>query len=178
MPRRVPVLRPAPDAEEEWRALAKCQGYLFSSYGRAARLLRNGKLRLLSGCLCGAGYRAISCAVGDGIYQRVYIHRGVLEVFSGACPKGMEARHLNGDKLDNRLCNLAWGTPAENAYDKVAHGTVSKGERNGISKLTYNLVLEMRGNRASFGASYAALAKLYGVSTMTAFRAIKGESWN
>lgn len=32
-------------------------------------------------------------------------------------------RHLNGNPYDNRLENLAWGTPSENMLDKVRHGT-------------------------------------------------------
>ena len=37
-------------------------------------------------------------------YKRV--SRLILETFVGPCPKGMECRHLNGKKLDNRLINL------------------------------------------------------------------------
>lgn len=51
------------------------------------------------------------------------VHRLVLEVFSGECPEGMEARHLNGDNADNRLVNLKWGTHSENINDKRRHGT-------------------------------------------------------
>src|SRR5258708_7367426 len=31
-------------------------------------------------------------------------------------------RHLNDDKLDNRLINLAWGTKKDNAYDQMRNG--------------------------------------------------------
>lgn len=52
-----------------------------------------------------------------------YVHRLVLEAFVGPCPPGMECRHLNGDSGDNHLRNLQWGTPSENQFDKVRHGT-------------------------------------------------------
>jgi hypothetical protein len=35
----------------------------------------------------------------------------------------MECRHRNGNPTDNRPENLAWGTPTQNALDKILHGT-------------------------------------------------------
>ena len=51
------------------------------------------------------------------------VHQLVLLTFRGKCPQGYESRHLNGDKLDNRLINLRWGTPQENHADRILHGT-------------------------------------------------------
>ncbi len=50
------------------------------------------------------------------------VHRLVLEAFVGPCPPGMQCRHLDGNPANNRLENLAWGTHAENAADKIRHG--------------------------------------------------------
>ena len=51
------------------------------------------------------------------------IHQLVLRVFVGPRPKGLVVRHLNGDAFDNRLTNLAYGTPAQNTRDSIDHGT-------------------------------------------------------
>lgn len=51
------------------------------------------------------------------------IHHAVCESFHGPRPDGQVVRHLNGDYLDNRAENLAWGTRAENGVDMVLHGT-------------------------------------------------------
>lgn len=59
----------------------------------------------------------------DGKSIQKSVHRLILEAFDGPCPDGMEARHLNGNKLDNRLRNLAWGTRKENMQDRTKHGT-------------------------------------------------------
>lgn len=59
--------------------------------------------------------------VNDGRIKSVRIHRVILEAFVGPCPEGMECRHLNGIRTDNRLVNLAWGTRKENIDDKVKH---------------------------------------------------------
>lgn len=53
------------------------------------------------------------------------IHRLVLETFIGPCPQGMETRHLNNCRTDNRLKNLCWGTRSENTLDAVQCGTAS-----------------------------------------------------
>jgi len=37
------------------------------------------------------------------------VHRLVLEAFIGPCPYGLVGTHKNGDRTDNRLCNLKWG---------------------------------------------------------------------
>lgn len=51
------------------------------------------------------------------------VHLLVLEAFISPRPPGMQGCHNNGDKLDNRLENLRWGTPGSNTRDKRDHGT-------------------------------------------------------
>lgn len=51
------------------------------------------------------------------------VHRLVLAAFVGPAPTGMECRHLNGNKGDNRLKNLCWGSRRENTLDAARHGT-------------------------------------------------------
>jgi hypothetical protein len=46
----------------------------------------------------------------------------VLEAFVGPRPPDHECRHVDCDKLNNRLENLAWGTSAENKADTAALG--------------------------------------------------------
>jgi hypothetical protein len=41
-------------------------------------------------------------------YVTHYVHVLVLEAFAGPRPPGAVGRHLNGDKLDNRIKNLKW----------------------------------------------------------------------
>lgn len=49
-------------------------------------------------------------------------HRLVTAAFLGPRPAGMYTRHLNGDSQDNRIENLTYGTPSQNAVDMVQHG--------------------------------------------------------
>jgi hypothetical protein len=50
------------------------------------------------------------------------VHRLVLGCFDGEPTEGQtDGRHLNGNKSDNRLTNLKWGTRSENMLDVIAH---------------------------------------------------------
>ncbi len=61
-----------------------------------------------------------------------YIHRLLLEVYVGLCPEGMECRHLDGNRQDNRLDNLCWGTRSENVMDTIQHGRNNTLYKKGI----------------------------------------------
>ena len=133
--------------------------------------VRSGRARLLKGTRKGK-YLALS-AVPKG----PYIHHLVCELFHGPRPDGCEVRHLDGNRDNNAANNLAWGTRAQNRADMVGHGTSIHGARNPMAKLTSAVVAEMRDIRRVTGVSYRALGERVGVSTMTAFRAVRGQSW-
>ncbi len=99
-----------------------------------------------------------------------YVSRLVLEAFRGCAPYGEQARHLDGVMTNNRLDNLAWGTPVENAADKVRHGTSLHGERNHQCKLSDKQVKEIRASRDLLRV----LAMQYGVRESTISRIRRG----
>jgi hypothetical protein len=59
----------------------------------------------------------------DGVYHREFAHRLVARAFLGKPEPGHEVRHLDGNRTNNHVSNLAWGTRAENVNDAVTHGT-------------------------------------------------------
>lgn len=59
-----------------------------------------------------------------GVTKTTYVHELVLLAFEGPRPKiadRSEIRHLDGDKLNNALSNLKYGTVKENAADRKLH---------------------------------------------------------
>jgi hypothetical protein len=67
-------------------------------------------------------YPAVSVA-GEG-NRTTHVHRLMAETWLGPAPfEGAIVRHLDGDRCNNRLSNLAWGTYAENSDDQRRHGT-------------------------------------------------------
>lgn len=77
----------------------------------------------------GLRYCRVQLRANQGRGRRLtrYVHRLVLEAFIGPCPDGQQALHGDRDTANNRLTNLRWGTPAENAADKYRHGTIPSG---------------------------------------------------
>lgn len=77
---------------------------------------------MLKPCMSDHGYLAISVHRFRGWITNIYpmkIHRLVAYIKYGnaALRKGIDTRHLNGDKLDNSWDNIAIGTRSDNMQD-------------------------------------------------------------
>lgn len=97
----------------------------------------------------------------------------VAEAFHGPRPVGAVVRHTNGRSEDDRIENLLWGTQKENVADAKKHGTLTKGERVGTSKLTAEAVVAIRQSPMP-AATFAAQ---FGVALSTIYRVIRGKTW-
>lgn len=129
--------------------------------------------RKLSPTMSGKYY---AVGVGDG-HRTTHVHRLMVESWYGPPPQPDSiVRHLDGDRFNNNLSNLVWGTYAENSDDQERHGTRMYGERNPAARLTRDAVEQMRALRAT-GRTFKSIAKQFGVSPMTAHRAIIGGTW-
>jgi hypothetical protein len=74
------------------------------------------------------------------------------------------------------LSNLRWGTPKQNADDKLRHGTHLLGDDHHRSKLDSSDVLRIRGwINSKF--SVRAIASVFGVSQSTIFAIKCGRTW-
>ena len=71
----------------------------------------------------------------DDKKETFYIHRLVLETFTGPCPPGQEGCHDDGDPSNNRLENLRWDTKSANAADTLDMGRhVAAGKLDGLDR--------------------------------------------
>jgi thymidylate synthase (FAD) len=130
----IPSMTQAETDKESWRPITGYEWYEVSDFGRVrswAPRKHRGVLRYPSSPRIKkqskSSYLFISLAASDGSGSRRFnVHSLVLSTFSGNAPNGFVARHLNGNAYDNRLTNLAWGTQAENASDRVKHGVSCK----------------------------------------------------
>jgi len=168
-------------SEDEWRRFPEHPYYWFSMDGKAAKhnaKPSGDKVFQIIGCTCGIGYRAVTMQMGGGLSTRKYIHRAVCELFNGPSPDGKPfVRHLDCEMTNNAAWNLAWGDCSENAQDGVRNGKSAKGVKNPQAKLNDDSVKLIRDERASNKTPYYKLGEMFGVSTMTAFRAAKGIAW-
>lgn len=71
--------------------------------------------------------------------------------------------------------HLSWKTRKENEADKVLHGTVAAGDRNGMAKLTAIDVATIRGLLGH--ATQRAIANQFGVHQSTVAAIKSGEKW-
>ena len=157
--------------------LITTQGEVLSLWGRGGRTRKPDKLPFLMRLEKDKdGYLKVGLTK-EGTQHKCYVHRLVLETFKGACPSGLEARHKNGHRADNRLENLDWSSHEENCSDKQVHGTAQVGERHGNSILTASLVREAR-RRKSLGESVKEIAKSMRVNYSTLWCAVRGKTWS
>ena len=122
------------------------------------------------------GYKMIILRGNTTKTRNVNIHTLVLEVFVGSRPNGMECRHIDGNRLNNHVSNLAWGTSSENHQDKILHGTSGVGEGNPSAKLTSSDVLNIRQRHAN-GESCQSIANDFNVSDATVRQIAKRIIW-
>jgi hypothetical protein len=73
--------------------------------------------------------------------------------------------------------HLSWKTHAENEADKLIHGTVARGERQGNAKLTADQVAEIFELKIAGELSQRAIADKMGVSPALVCYILKGKLW-
>jgi len=104
------------DDVEEWYIVGECPAYSVSSLGQVKRMSggRGTQRALLKTSAIASGYRKVSLSIGNRVKQRL-VHRLVCSAcHTPPTAKHTVVNHINGDKADNRACNLEWVTYAEN----------------------------------------------------------------
>lgn len=119
------------------------------------------------------GYPRVRFFLGQRRHQRVHVHQLVAEAFHGPCPEGLQVRHLNGDRADNRPENLTYGTAEDNAQDRADHGTTARGLRAANARHTHAEVQRARRLIAA-GHSQRSVAASFGVAQSTVWRWASG----
>lgn len=138
---------------ETWKPIPDYEGlYEVSDRGRVRSLPRTvlfgNRQRttpetIIAPYVRSTGYHTVR--LGKGGHKRsVYIHRLVATAFIGPCPAKHEVCHRDGDKSNNIVGNLYWGTRKQNIADNLRMGKHPLGEAHGMSKLTAKQVLAIR----------------------------------
>ena len=118
---------------EIWRVIPDYDGhYEASSEGRIRSVTRRvpdgmGSTRLYRSKVL-AQHQLVNGYLTTGLSKRGdnrprLVHRLVASAFFGPPTDDQEVCHANGDRSDNRVENLRWGTHSENCLEQVAHGT-------------------------------------------------------
>lgn len=104
------------------------------------------------------------------------IHRLVLSVFDKPMPKNIDCCHKDGNRENNGLHNLKWGSRKENEADKRIHGSIAVGEKNGVSIMKETEIIEIR-RLYKAGESTHTIAKKYNCSQQNIWHIVKYKTW-
>ncbi len=120
---------------ESWRPIPGVSGYEASNLGRV-RSTRRKQPKILRATAGPCGFRTVqvSALIGGGTCRRV----GSLIALAwvGPRPKGAEVRRLDGDPLNDKADNLAYGTLQEACTDHAARAE-REGERGAPKRCAY-----------------------------------------
>lgn len=177
------IWKPIPGFEGEYevssrgrvRSLDRVKTYLGRRGGRPMDISIPLRGKEIKGVI-DRGYVNVKLGIGSGAHYHVGIHRLICMAFHGPCPDGMQAAHINGDRMDNRPENLIWATPSENCKHRAGHGTTIMGELSPNAKLTNEHVLAAR-DLSSAGWSPQRIADIFGVRGSTIARILRGTGW-
>jgi hypothetical protein len=153
----------------EWRSLEEFPDYQFSDTGLVKK---NGKYR---SPYLGHSYPTVYLS-NKFVRKQVRLHTIIAELFIGPCPEGFIIRHLDDDKENNQVSNLAYGTDYDNKQDAIRNDKIPKGEKHGCAKLTQVEVNEIRNTEYYYGC-IETLAKEYDVSRSTISSIRTGRTW-
>lgn len=97
-------------------------GYYAGDDGQIYTWRQSRILRPMVATVDSHGYPAVYLYMGKGTRRHVRVHRLVCRAFHGEPPASTVARkclvrHLDGNKLNARPANLAWGSYAQNYAD-------------------------------------------------------------
>jgi hypothetical protein len=112
-------------------------------------------------------------------YKGKRISHTMFEKYNGPIPEGMIVCH----KCDNKMCvnsdHLFIGTQADNMKDMCNKGRkfITKGELDGMAKLTESQVLEIRQIKEKRGLSHAKIAEMFNTSTSNIGLIVQGKRW-
>jgi len=164
-------------APEKWREVPGYEHlYLVSNRGRVLSLRTD---RILTGSTMVTGYRFVRFSKNRKKTAHL-IHRLVLSAFIPNPENKPCTNHKDMNPANNCVENLEWCTYKENIHHAinirgVSYG-VSRGEKNGSSKLTDAEVAEIKG-RLALGESTKKIAEDYQVTETNIFYIKKGTTW-
>jgi hypothetical protein len=177
----------------EYRDMPGFPGYRAGSDGSVWTAWRRGPAGKGAGqgkrrFLIGNGWRRISPKLSANEYPRISfsrvgqrglvwpVHRAILLAFVGPKPAALVCRHRDGNKHNNALSNLSYGTQKENVEDAIRHGTLTHGEKHPCAKLNSDSVRVIRTEVAS-GTTLDVLAARFHVDRNAVWLAATRRTW-
>jgi hypothetical protein len=124
-----------------------------------------------------SGYLMVSFTAPGGVRDSKYVHQMVAQEFLSAANEGEEVCHRDGNRVNNVVSNLRYGTRSSNALDRHEHGTMNqaRGTNHYFHKLTEDQVRRIRQLRGKL--TQRELGELYGVHNSQISAIQLGKLW-
>lgn len=169
---------------EEWRAVAEFPTYEVSNEGRVISRVNPGNhkcdpsySRELSLKPNKYGYVLVNLFSDDRRNVPRSVHSLVMEAFVGPRPAGLDIRHKNGIRHDNRLENLEYGTRAENMADARVHGTLLIEEQHHQTKVSREDAIEIIELCKTRAMPQWKIGDMYGITQQGVSDIFRGKCW-
>lgn len=120
---------------EHWKDIIGYEGkYQVSNYGniRALHYNKSNRIQLLKQGIDKGGYLRVALC-HEGTMKTYKVHRLVAQAFLGDC-RDYEINHIDGNKRNNKVCNLEIVTKLENmrhSWEKLGRKSSNYGKRGG-----------------------------------------------
>jgi hypothetical protein len=158
---------------EQWKIISENNNYSISDMGN----VKNNKRNILLKTYDNKGGYTIVSLCKDSKQKSYTVHRLVAKAFL-VNPKNKEqVNHINNIRNDNRVKNLEWNTRKENMQHALKQGrmvfTSTKADDNGNSKLTWDIVNDIRTSELS----KMKLSIKYNISLSHVYDLINNKYW-
>lgn len=113
-----------------WKIINSFEDYEISDMGEI-KSLKNGMEKILKPQLAKRGYYIINLCKNGSVYHKT-IHRLVAQAFIPNPDNKPCIDHINGCRIDNRVCNLRWCTQKDNLNYEIAKKNISKAHKGKV----------------------------------------------
>ena len=166
----------------KWKPVKGCEDRYLVSSGGGVKSVIFRQHRMLSFCRTYDGYRRVGLTVKKGKGHRMVSVARLVAIAFLPPPTRLDqttVNHVNGEKTDDRVENLEWASPSEQAIHRynVLGVEAVRGVAHGLSKLTDVEVRRIRRRYECGSHSYLSLAKEFAVSDMTIRSIILRRTW-
>jgi predicted XRE-type DNA-binding protein len=112
----------------------------------------------------GKGYYSCSIRISEYKYKTMMVHRFVYDSIVGITDPKLTVSHLDGNRYNNCIDNLALESQSDNLKRKFKHGTLDIGYNNSRAKINKEQYLEIKKLLEQKNLTHEKIGEMFGVN--------------